>query len=78
MTVGQVRVMCGHFVLSCFMVHRGFLMVPCCMFVMLCCLLVMLCCLFGHKSPLGDCISKFNRVNTYLAVHCHTLVLPLH
>ena len=46
MPLGQMRVMCCHFVFSCFMVHRGFLVVSCCMFVMLCCLLVMLCCLF--------------------------------
>ena len=46
MPLGQVRVMCCHFVFSCFMVHRGFLVVSCCMFVMFCCLLMMLRCLF--------------------------------
>ena len=44
-TVGEVCVMCGRFVVSLFVLLCGFIVVSCRVFVMLCSLAVMLRCL---------------------------------
>jgi len=48
-----MRVMCGRFVISFFVVPGGFPVVPGGVFVMLGRFMMMLCCLFGHAFSLS-------------------------
>jgi|HubBroStandDraft_1064217.scaffolds.fasta_scaffold96931_1 hypothetical protein len=45
MAVGQVGVMAGYFVLTCFVMLSGFFVMTCRVFVMLGCFVMMFCCL---------------------------------
>jgi len=49
-SLGGVRVMRGLFMVSGFVMLRGFAMMPCGVFVMLSCFVMMFGCLFGHTS----------------------------
>jgi len=46
-----MRVMRCCFEFSCFVVLRGFLVVPCRVLMMFCCLVMVLCRLLRHKLP---------------------------
>jgi hypothetical protein len=54
MSLRCMRMVGGQFVISRFMVLRGFAMVSSRMFVVFSCRLMMLCCLLGHLSSLSS------------------------
>ena len=43
--VRQLCVVCGRFVIACFVMSGCLFVVPCCVFVMFCGLMMMICCL---------------------------------
>ena len=53
MSLGGVSVVCGSFVVPCFVVPRGFTMMPGRVFVVLGCVPMVFRCLFGHFPSLS-------------------------